>query len=46
MMYTGIRRQRPEADEAGLLRLARERIARGRRMNEWKIFYPAEAPPR
>ena len=46
LMYAGIRRQHPEADEAGLLRLARERIAKGRRMNEWKIFCPAEAPPR
>ena len=46
MMYAGIRRQHPQADAAELLRLARERIAKGRRMNEWKIFCPAEAPPR
>lgn len=44
MMYAGIRRQHPEADEAELLRLARERIAKVRRINEWKIFCSAEAP--
>ena len=44
-MYAGIRRQHPEADDAELLRLARERIAKVRRMHEWKIYRPAEAPP-
>lgn len=44
MMYAGIRSQHPDADEADLLRLARERIAKGRRCNEWKIYRPAEVP--
>ena len=43
-MYAGIRGQHPQADEAELLRLARARIAKVRRCNEWKIFLPAEAP--
>ena len=45
MMYAGIRRQHPQADDGELLRLARERIAKVRRINEWKIFRPAEVPP-
>jgi hypothetical protein len=44
MMYAGIRAQHPDADEAELLRLARERIAKVRRCNEWKIFRPVEWP--
>jgi len=43
-MYAGIRGQHPDADDGELLRLARERIAKVRRCNEWKIFYPAETP--
>ena len=44
MMEAGIRSQHPGADDAEVLRLGRERIAKGRRINEWKIFRPAEAP--
>ena len=44
MMYAGIRSAHPDADEKELLRLARERIAKVRRCNEWKIFRPAEVP--
>ena len=40
MMYAGIRRQHPEADAAELLQLARARIARGRRVREWKMYRP------
>ena len=44
MMEAGIRSQHPGADDAEVLRLGRERIAKGRRINEWKIFRPVEAP--
>ncbi len=44
MMYAGIHSQYPEADEGELLRLARERIAKVRRCNEWKIFRPVGVP--
>jgi hypothetical protein len=43
-MYSGIRSQHPDVDDTELLRLARERIAKVRRCNEWKIFRPAEKP--
>ena len=43
-MYAGIRRQHPDADDAELLRLARERIAKVRRMHEAKIYRPVEPP--
>ncbi len=44
MMEAGIRSQHPGADDAEVLRLGRERIAKVRRMREWKIYRPAEAP--
>lgn len=44
-MYAGIRSQNPEADDAELLRLARERIAKVRRMHEAKIYRAVAVPP-
>ncbi len=44
MMEAGIRSQHPDADDAEVLRLGRERIAKVRRMREWKIYRPVEAP--
>lgn len=46
IMYAGLRARHPHADGAELLKLARERINRIRRCNEWKIFRPAEPPVR
>lgn len=43
-MYAGIRHQHPDADDAELLRLARERIAKIRRLDELKIYRAVEAP--
>lgn len=39
-MEAGIRLQHPTAGEAEMLELARERIAKVRRMNEWKLYRP------
>jgi hypothetical protein len=44
MMKAGIRRQHPEANEAELWQLACKRIAIARRLNEWRIYRPAEIP--
>ena len=44
MMRGSLRHHHPEADDAEILRLARERIAKVRRLNEWKFYRPAERP--
>jgi Rv0078B-related antitoxin len=44
MMRGSLRHHHPEADDAEILRLGRERIAKVRRLNEWKLYRPAERP--
>jgi len=44
MMRSSLRQHHPAADEAEILRLGRERIAKVRRMQEWKHYRAAERP--
>ena len=44
MMRGSLRHHHPEADDVEILRLARERIAKVRRLNEWKFYRPAQRP--
>ena len=43
LMLDGIRAQNPQADDAGVWRIACQRIAIARRLGEWKIYEP-QAP--
>ncbi len=44
MMRSSLRHHHPEADDAEILRLGRERIAKVRRLNEWKLYRTVERP--
>lgn len=44
MMRGSLRHHHPNADDAEILRLGRERIAIVRRLDEWKHYRPAERP--
>lgn len=44
MMKAGIRSQHPQASEAELWQLARQRIAIARRLSDWRIYRPVDLP--
>jgi hypothetical protein len=44
IMRGSLRHHYPDADDAEILRLGRERLSTIRRLDEWKHYRPAERP--